>query len=63
MKLAKWLVIFFVILKLRNNSERTIKTVRNNNSLFFKWLAVDISKKKTDSERKTDGFSCMLYAI
>lgn len=38
MNLTKLLDEFLIEMKLRNRTERTIKSVRNNNNLFFKWL-------------------------
>ena len=38
MNLTKLLDEFLIEMKLRNRTERTIKSVRNNNKLFFKWL-------------------------
>lgn len=38
MNLTKLLDEFLIEMKLQNRTERTIKSVRNNNKLFFKWL-------------------------
>ena len=42
MNLTKLLDEFLIEMKLRNRTERTIKSVRNNSKLFFKSVVVHI---------------------
>ena len=44
---------YLLELKLRNCSQRTIKTVRNNNMLFFNWLKSETGIVEVEQVRKT----------
>ena len=44
---------YLLELKLRNCSQRTIKTVKNNNTLFFNWLKTEAGIVDIENVRKT----------
>ena len=44
---------YLLELKLRNCSQRTIKTVKNNNTLFFNWLKSETGIVEVEQVRKT----------